>query len=122
MKFTLLCLATAGITEAAPKVVPQKAWGPVTPVAANSKNASTASSRKSFSLYEIPNLSYPGLDVPSSVIKAHIQHGTVLPPAIVKAIEINPKLNQQFKFALDEGQLLGVRGRDKLETDVITDK
>ncbi|UNI13908.1 hypothetical protein JDV02_000603 [Purpureocillium takamizusanense] len=51
---------------------------------------------KTFSVAQIPNKNFQGLDVPTAFIKAHLRYGKSLPPQLMRAVKKNPALMTKF--------------------------
>lgn len=51
----------------------------------------------SFSLQQITNQKYHGVDGPTALINAYAKYGKPMPAAMRKAMQMNPELNQKFK-------------------------
>ncbi|KAJ6446737.1 malate/L-lactate dehydrogenase [Purpureocillium lavendulum] len=52
---------------------------------------------KTFSLAQVPNQNFKGLDVPAAFMKAHLRYGDALPAALSRAVKKDPALMTKFK-------------------------
>ncbi|KAL3964929.1 hypothetical protein ACCO45_001933 [Purpureocillium lilacinum] len=52
---------------------------------------------KTFSVAQIPNKNFQGVDVPVAFMKAHLRYGKSLPPQLSRAVKKNPALMTKFK-------------------------
>jgi hypothetical protein len=57
----------------------------------------------SFSLGEVLNEGYTGVDAITAMIKARAKFGGQLPEGLVRAVEKNPDLNGKFKSFIQQG-------------------
>lgn len=108
MKSILLSLAVA----------PLAAWSAVVPNLASPSNhapfmvreaeldaldAPADATGDSFSLGEVLNEGYTGVDAITAMIKARAKFGGQLPEGLVRAVEKNPDLNGKFKSFIQQG-------------------
>lgn len=59
--------------------------------------------KTTFSLQQVKNNNYHGVDAPTALVDAFAKFGKPIPKAMLKAIEMNPELGQKFKNRLATG-------------------
>lgn len=59
---------------------------------------------KAFSLTQVPNPHYQGVDAQAEYIKALAKYGQKLSDGLKQAIEETPSLNNKFKSLIQQGQ------------------
>jgi hypothetical protein len=93
MKFHVAALTLACLANSASAAVPQPR-----------DTQETTSEGKTFSITQIKNERYRGLDVPASYIAALAKYSPTIPEHIKHAIKVNPGLRRKFGSLLNAGK------------------